>query len=386
MNRRPVEGVQSHEYAEVVTVARKHLNAAGGGALCVYHHGAPVLDLWTGFKDPAARTPWESDTMAMSWSTTKGVASTALHLLADRGLISYEEPIGTYWPEYAVNGKQQTTVRQLLSMEAGLFDIRHLIGDPRLILDHAGMAAALAGAAPAHQPGAKNAYHAFTYGWLVGELVRRVAGDSLGAFVQAEIAEPLGLDGCYVGTPTDQLGRVAAFPNLAPESQVVRVLAKAINPLTSLFGVSLARMASAFVPIDGNDVIRTTEFLQAEVPSVNGVFTARSLARLYAALGSDDGVDGVRLWSPETRAKVSEQQNDRRDRVVPVTVRWRLGYHCPFPRKRSSPSAFGFYGAYGSGVFADPERRLAVGLVCQQAKGLPLTKLIGPMVEAAGRV
>ena len=113
------------------------------------------------------------------------------------------------------------------------------------------------------------------------------------------------------------------------------------------------------------------------------MFTARSLARLYAALGSDDGVDGVQIWSPSTRRRATEAQSHRRDRVVPVKVGWRLGYHQPFPRTRTSPRSFGFYGAYGSGAFADPDRQLAVGLVVQEAQGLPLNRLVPRILDAA---
>ena len=122
-------------------------------------------------------------------------------------------------------------------------------------------------------------------------------------------------------------------------------------------------------------MIPTTEFLAAEVPAVNGVFTARSLARFYAALASPDGLDGVRLWSDTTRRAATEPQTRRRDLVVPLRMQWRLGYHQPFPTRRTSSSAFGFYGAYGSGGYADPGRRLAVGFVVQHAKGLPLPKI-----------
>lgn len=377
--------VQLPGYEKVAATATRLLDAAGGGALCVYHDGSPALDLWTGVKDPATAAPWEQDTMAMSWSTTKGIASTALHLLADRGQLGYDDRVSRYWPEFAVNGKEEATIRHVLSMEAGLYDIRHLIADPGMMLDNEAMVAALAAATPAHRPGVANGYHALTYGWLIGELVARVGGVSLGTFVRTEIAEPLGLDGCFVGTPDDQLHRVAAFPDLPPEKPIMRLIGRALDPITSIFGLSPRRIAAAFLPHGANEVIPTAAFLRAEVPSANGVFTARSLARLYAALGSDSGVDGVRLWTPETRRAVSEQQNSRRDLVLPIKVKWRLGYHRPLPRRKASRSAFGFYGAFGSGAFADPDRRLAVGLVLQQSRSVPLNRLVGPILEAAER-
>ena len=367
--------VVDRRFEAVTALARKSALAAGGGALCVYHDGVPVVDVWAGLRDPSGGMPWERDTMAMSWSTTKGITSTVLHMLADRGALDYGTPVATYWPEFAVNGKAAVTIRQFMAMEAGLYDVRHLIDDPLELLDHDTMARLLAATRPCHEPGRASAYHAFTYGWIAGELVRRVTGSTLGEFVQREITDPLGLDGCFIGTPPDELHRVAARPALSSEPRLARAVGKAIDPLTRLVGFSPARFAAAFLPRGGAAVIPTTEFLAAEVPAINGVFTARSLARVYAALGSVDGLDGVRLWSDNTRRQATEPQQRRRDLVVPIRTRWRLGYHQPFPTKHTSPSAFGFYGAYGSGGYADPGRHLAVGFVVQHAKGLPITKL-----------
>ena len=212
--------------------------------------------------------------MAMSWSTTKGITSTVLHMLADRGALDYDTPVATYWPEFAANGKGAVTIRQFMAMEAGLYDVRHLIDDPLDLLDHDTMAGHLAATRPCHEPGRASAYHTFTYGWIAGELVRRVTGSTLGAFAQSEIAEPLGLDGCFIGTPAAEFHRVAARPVLGPEPGLARGVAKVIDPLTRLVGFSPARIAAAFLPRGGGAVIPTTEFLAAEVPAVNGVFTA----------------------------------------------------------------------------------------------------------------
>lgn len=368
-------------FDDLAAQARSIMTRAGGGACCLYVAGRPVLDIWCGQRDPEPELPWHHDTMAMAWSTTKGVASTALHMLADRRRLDYDAPVAEYWPEFAAGGKQATTVRHVLAMEAGLYDIRHLIDDPRQMLDHEAMARALASAPPAHPPGTANGYHALTYGWLVGEIVRRITGDSLGRFVDLEMSEPLGLDGCFIGTPACQMARVAARPHLIPEPPSVRRLAKLVDPVLTRMGFSPARAASAFLPRGGSRLISTDEFLAAEIPSANGVFTARSLARLYAALGCDDGLDGVRLWTPDTRRRATARQNIRRDRVLGVKVGWLLGYHRPLPSKHASPSAFGFYGAYGSGAFADPDRSLAVGFVVREARGFPLAKLVPAINE-----
>ncbi len=367
--------MNEQRFAELAGLARRELRKAGGGAFCVYLDGAPVLDVWAGHRDPDSGDSWERDSMAMAWSTTKGVASTALHMLVDDGLLDYDDRVADHWPEFAAAGKGDVTVRHVLAMEAGLYDVRHLITDPRTLLDHQAMSDALAAAEPAHRPGEANAYHAITYGWLVAELVRRTSGESLGRFVVRRIARPLDLDGFHIGTPAAELPRVARRPKLAAEPAPVARLAKALDPTLRLVGVSPRRMAAAFVPRNAHQVIPTDEFLMAEVPSVNGTFTARSLARFYAALADDDGVDGVRLWTPATRRRATGQQNRRRDLVIPIRVGWLLGYHRPFPKRRTGDRAFGFYGAYGSGGFADPDRRLGVGLVVLEASGFPMAKL-----------
>ncbi|MFV0524493.1 MAG: serine hydrolase domain-containing protein [Acidimicrobiales bacterium] len=386
MSHAPSTMIVSPGFERLAQKARSVLENAGGGGLCVYHRGVPVVDLWAGVSDPATGTPWRAETMAMSFSTTKGIASACVHMLAERNLIDLDARVGEYWPEFAVNGKEATTVRNVLAMEAGLYDIRHLIDNPWLMLDHDEMARRLAAAAPAHPPGVANGYHALTYGWLVGELVRRQAGTTLGQFVQAEITEPLGLDGCYVGTPDHELARVAALPTQQPERAWMRRLARWVGPATTRLGFSPARTASAFFARDGGQVIGSREFLRPEIPAANGVFTARSLARIYAALGSSTGVDGVRLWSSTTRDVARAVQNSRRDLVIPVRMDWRAGFHRLFPMRRTPQGAFGFFGAFGSGGFAVPELSLAVGLVCQEGKRLPLNALVPPILKTVDRL
>ncbi|MFT5444247.1 MAG: CubicO group peptidase (beta-lactamase class C family), partial [Myxococcota bacterium] len=188
----------------------------GGAALCVYHRGEKVVDIWGGTRDDDGN-PWLGDTLALSYSTTKGVASTLIHILADRGLIDYDAPVSLYWPEFAAEGKDLITVRQLMSHEAGLYDIRHLVDDAQRMLDWTYMTDALAAAKPVHEPGTAHGYHGLTYGWLVGELAQRVTGKPFGELLQSEIAAPLGLGGLYVGLPEDQMHRRAKL--IIPASQ-----------------------------------------------------------------------------------------------------------------------------------------------------------------------
>ena len=167
------------------------LSAGGGAALCVYHRGECVVDTWGGVRNREG-DPWERDTLALSYSTTKGVASTLLHILVDRGLVDYDAPVAEYWPEFAAAGKDSITVRQVMCHEAGLYDVRGMIDHARRMLDWAYMTEVLAAARPAHEPGATHGYHGLTYGWLVGEIVERVSGMSFSEFLARELAEPLG--------------------------------------------------------------------------------------------------------------------------------------------------------------------------------------------------
>jgi CubicO group peptidase (beta-lactamase class C family) len=332
------------------------------------HRGEVVVDTWGGWADKDAGRPWAQDTLGIAWSTTKGMASLAVHLLADRGALSLEQPVAEYWPEYAAEGKERTLVRHVLAMEAGLFDVRHLVPDARSLLDWEEMTTRLAAARPAHVPGGACGYHALTYGHLAGELVRRVAGQSLGAFLEREVRWPLDLDGLFVGTPRNEHPRVAPVPRMGEVGPRAVAVAKGLNRVTRRrpLRVDLAALGGAGAP-NGFGVANTPEFLTAEVPSVNGTFTARSLAAVYANLAApDDAPD--RLLSADHVRLLGLEQNSGRDLVLPMQPRWRLGYHQPFPREAMSHRAFGFYGAFGSGAWADPTRELAIGFVLAEGR------------------
>jgi CubicO group peptidase (beta-lactamase class C family) len=339
-----------------------------------------VVDCWGGTRDREG-TPWRHDTLALSFSTTKGVAATLLHVLADRGLIEYDAPVRAYWPEFAAAGKERVTVRQVLAHEAGLYHVRDLIEDAREMLDGPRMAAALAGAAPCHPPGEAHGYHAFTFGCLVGELVERVAGRPFREVLESEIAAPLELDGLFVGLPEAELARRA---QLIPARRRGRLsspgfaLGRVLNR-----GLRLARLpfdfehtAAALMPkgIEALD-FGSEEVARATMPSVSGSFTARSLAKLYAALAAGGSLGGVRLLSPQTVARMSEVQNRGLGRVIPYPMHWRLGYHRVNALRVRVPRGFGHAGFGGSGAWADPDRELALALVLNSGAGSPFGDL-----------
>ncbi len=287
----------------------------GGAAICVYHRGRCVVDLWGGVRNRAG-DEWQQDTMAPSFSTTKGVASTLVHIMVDRGLLDYDARVASYWPEFARAGKQDITLRQVMTHQSGLYHIRQMIDHADRMLDWDYMVKAIERAKPIHPPGERTGYHGLTYGFLVGEVLQRVTGESFSSLVQNEIAGPLGLDGMYVGAPDEVHDRAAEliWSRAADCLRVVppsSALARRLGWLASMshdwvhsaLGVvgidfDLGSLLDALAPrgISGFK-FDSGEALRAALPALNGLFTARSLARMYAALAGGGELEGVRLIS-----------------------------------------------------------------------------------------
>ena len=359
-----IDGYVHPAFGGVTSLLDRYTGKEGsyGAAVSVYFQGEKVVDAWGGYRD-RSKAPWTEDTMAISWSTTKGVTSTALHVLADRGEVDYDAPVATYWPEFAQAGKEQVTIRQLLCHQAGLHRLRGVIDHADEMLDWDHMVERLA-AQPSDPPaGTRSGYHALTYGWLVGEVVRRVSGLGLGDFVQKELAQPLGLEGLHIGLPEEHRERVAPLmPGFTePSPRVADLLARGL-----LRFPPTRRMAEAGV-VDGvmelfHDV--SLRVLDAEIGAANGTFTARSLAKLYSAIANDGEQDGVRIFSPGRTRQMGTQQWSGRDYCIHFDMRWRLGYHQGFVAAARQPkAAFGHFGLGGSGAWADPQTRLAVAFV-----------------------
>jgi CubicO group peptidase (beta-lactamase class C family) len=366
----------------------------GGAAVCVYHHGVCVVDLWGGHRDAEGR-PWTRDTMAPSFSTSKGVASTLVHVMADRGLIDYDAPVADYWPEFAQNGKHGITVRHVLTHQSGLYHVRRMIDRADRMLDWAHMVRAIEQAAPLHAPGTHTGYHGFTYGFLVGELIQRVTAKPFPQVVREAIAEPLALDGLYIGAPADELHRAARL--LWPQRGALGLGASLLRWQGPLIGDALVESASlvqrlldlAPIQLDLPSILDALvprglsvfdfgadETLRASIPAANGLFTARALARMYAALACGGVLDGARLLSRETLAHATEVQvSTGRRLVIPFEMRWRLGYHGVFTTHGVPRLAFGHFGFGGSGAWADPRRELAVGFIVNSGMGTPFGDL-----------
>ncbi len=389
-----LDGTLHPDFTPVAEALRAQLrHNHGGAAVCVYHRGECVVDLWGGCRDASGR-PWTRDTMAPSFSTTKGVAATLLHVLVDRGLLDYDDPVSKHWPEFGQAGKERITVRQVLSHQSGLYHIRQMIDSAERMLDWEHMVRAIERTEPIHEPGRRTGYHGLTFGFLVGELARRVSGQPFPELVQEAIAKPLDLDGLYVGAPPEALPRAAEL--LWPDSVffgpraplpvdgpwivgATRVVAEGYRRTLALLGIQLdlQSVLDALAPRGiGAFDFGADKTLRVAIPAANGLFTARSLARMYAVLSAGGRLDGVQLLSRSTLARATEPQSEAPRRVVvPFDMRWRLGYHGIATTRGRLRTAFGHFGFGGSGGFAEPNRDLAVALIVNSGLGTPFGDL-----------
>ena len=333
-----------------------------GAAVAAYWRGEKVVDLWGGRRAPEGDAPWEQDTMVVVNSTTKGVSAMTLAVANARGWLDYDALVARYWPEFAQNGKENVTVRQLLGHEAGLVWLDEELPFERL-RDLDAVARVLARQKPAWPPGTRRGYHAMTVGLYMQEILRRVdpAHRSLGRFFREEIAGPLGLD-FYIGLPREIPDRRLAKLLLFSPARALRALPSTPGPLAFrvLWPWSLLRRSMLFADMDPND--RGT--LELELPAGNGVGTARAIARLYSVF-AEGGTELV--VGPETMARLTAPPTTfpTKDVVMGVPSYLSLGFLRPGPEPGfgSSPRAFGAPGAGGSFAFADPDARLGYAYV-----------------------
>ncbi|NEA10169.1 beta-lactamase family protein [Streptomyces sp. SID10692] len=358
-----------------------------GAAVCVYQDGRPVVDLWAGVADPDTGRPWERDTLQLVYSATKGVTATAAHLLAQRGALDLDAPVAEYWPEFAANGKVEIPVRWLLSHQAGLVALDEPVPLGEALAWHP-MTAALAAQCPQWIPGTAHGYHGRTWGWLVGEVIRRVSGRTPGCFFAEEIARPLGLD-FFIGLPAGERDRVSRMVYRKPDVDLTTVPEESVpEDLRDLVAAwrdpnSLSNRAFA-VTDPANIDFDSPEVQAAELPSSNGIGTAHALARMHAALIGE--VDGVRLLTPETLASATEEQASGQDRVMLAPSRFSTGYMLPTTTiPMTGPSAFGHTGRGGSLGFADPKHGIAFGYVMNHIIGGPEDLRATTLAEAVRR-
>ena len=309
--------------------------------------GRVVADLCGGWADKENRREWHPDTLVNVFSVGKGLIAACAARLAGQGKLDPEAPVRTYWPEFAAAGKDAVTLRHLLSHQAGLPAVRRRL-PPDAMLDWPVMTAALAAQEPWWQPGTGHGYHVNTFGFLVGEVIRRVTGRTVGTLLREEIAGPLGAD-VHIGLPRSEHGRVATFRWPGPPPEENREQLMQHNAYFNPPGLS------------GAGVINTPAWRAAEVPSANAHGTARGVARVYAALAGKKST----IVDPGALAGATTEQVHGEDLVLHRPSRFGLGFQLTQPERPLGPgqAAFGHFGAGGSLGFCDPDTGLAFGYV-----------------------
>ncbi|WP_037578999.1 EstA family serine hydrolase [Phaeacidiphilus oryzae] len=354
-----MEGRCDERFAAVRAAFEENFRSRGelGAAVAVRLGGELVVDLWGGWADPGRTRRWERDTVVNVWSTTKGATALCAHLLADRGLLDLDAPVAAYWPEFAAAGKSGVLVRHLLSHRAGLAGLRepHSLAD---LYDWELTTARLAATEPWWEPGTRSGYHALTYGFLVGEVIRRISGRLPSAFLAEEIAGPLGID-FTIGLPEKAADRAALLVRAPAEAAVGAPLPAEPSPLF------LAALAN---PLVGPDEANSAEWRAAELPAANGHATARAIAELYGIVAGRGAYDAEhRVLSPASAERIREGQGACRDLVLESGFRYEteIGLGLWLSGRTASygpnPRAVGHDGAGGSCGLADPEADLSLG-------------------------
>ena len=342
-------------------------NEEVGAAFALYHKGTKVVDLWGGIADVETGRPWEEDTLQLVFSTTKGVAAICLHLLAQRGDVDLDAPAAEYWPEFKAEGKENVPVRWLTCHRTGLpaFNKRIPLADA---LDWDKVTTHLAAETPIWEPGTTHGYHAVTYGWLVGEIIRRVTGKTPGKFFADELAGPLGID-FFIGLPESEEARTAKLVQMStltadgPSPEVLETLPQEMRDMIEAFTNPDSLTQRALNVCDPIMDFNSREVHAAEIPAANGIGTARGLAKLYASTVGP-GIDGTRVLSDATVADATTEQSNGPDKVLLVPTRFGSGFFLP---SDFSPlygeRSFGHAGAGGSLALADPDAEIGFAYV-----------------------
>jgi len=319
-----------------------------GASAAVFVDGEQVVDIWAGHVDEARTQPWQRDTIVNVFSTTKTMTALCALMLADRGELDLHAPVARYWPEFAEQGKGEIEVRQLLGHTSGLAGWEETLA-PEELADWERCTSLLAQQAPWWEPGTASGYHAVTQGYLVGEVVRRVTGRSLGTFFREEVAEPLGAD-FHIGLPEAEEGRAA--PLIPP-------------PAADLEAVSLPKMgvrALSNPPITG-DLTVEPWWRRAEIPAANGHGNARSVAAVQSIVSCSGEARGTRLLSDDGVAAIFEEQSNGTDLVLDVPLRFGMGYGLASETMPMGPRTCAWGGYGGSLVVSDLDARVTVAYV-----------------------
>ena len=365
----PLHGYCDPRFEEVRRVFQENLSSGSdlGAGVAFSLDGEIVVDLWGGYLDFEGRDEWESDTLVNLYSTTKGMIALCAQQLMERGQLDVDAPVAEYWPEFAAAGKEKIPVRQLLCHQAGLPAVRKPLAEGTLY-DWEAFTSALAAQEPWWEPGTRHGYHAITFGHLVGELIRRISGQSPGRFFHENIAAPLDAD-FHIGLPDTQHARTSDLHGSLVQGSGDRELPDSVpEPLKAFMRdmTDPATMTGAAFnnPRISPEAVNSAEWRRAEIPAANGHGTARSLARIYGAVARGGEVDGIRILESESIDRAILPQSEGPDAVLGgLPMRFGLGFMLRSLIMPLSPNAraFGHPGAGGSIGMADPDAGVGFG-------------------------
>jgi CubicO group peptidase (beta-lactamase class C family) len=346
-----VRGFVAERFSAVREAFEENLTSGAdvGASCCVTLEGETVVDLWGGFADEAKTRPWEKETIANVFSTTKTMTALTALLIADRGELDFDAPVARYWPEFAANGKERIKVSHLMSHSSGLSGMREPLTTEDLY-DWEKVTSLLAAQAPLWEPGTASGYHVTTFGYLIGEVVRRITGKTLGTVFREEIAEPLGAD-FHIGLPASEDARVAEIIPWALKPSDARPQFSEIQQMTFMN-----------MPFDVKTTLPTRAWRGAEIPAVNGHGNARSIAEIHSVLANGGVAKGKRLLSKAGSRKVLEQQIEGPDLVMAhlPPARFGLGFALPGPLlalELPNPNTIHWGGGGCSWIFIDMDAR-----------------------------
>ena len=374
-----ISGVCESEFSEIGDIFEDAVESGfdTGANIAIEHEGKMVVNLIGGYKDREGTDPWTNETILNVFSTTKAITAICIARLVDQGKLDLSNNVSEYWPEYACEGKENTKVSDFLCHRAGMFGFQG--GMPNFALsDWESWTNALANQAPFREPGSSQGYHALTYGWLVGEILRRVDGRSVGTYFEQEIAEPFGID-FKIGLSDEDLARCAdILPDAASESMILKILPYMPDFLLPDQLKLIKQILKggdykvAFQSFEDQNLTNTNEWRQAEIPSANGHGTAESLAKLFGILSTGCERDGKRIFSQDTLRYCLNPLSKGPDTVlfgaeINIGVGFDLGLGMTTIGQPPHPkSIFGHCGVGGSVAFGDPENQIGYGFLCNR--------------------
>lgn len=342
-----------------------------GAALAIRHEGGQVVDLWGGVEDERTREPWQQDTLGVGFSCTKGLVSILAARLVQEGRLDYDDRVMDYWPEFGTAGKEDVRVSDLLSHRSGVSAPRVHFGRED-VLDWSRVVSALAAQEPLWQPGSGYAYHAITHGWLVGEVIRRITGRSVGQYFAELVTTPLKAE-AWIGLPAALHSRVAHMHVGATLAELVRQQAKARTPGVTDWLLQAMTLGGAFTPelVTEHGGFNDPAVQSAEIPGAGGIATARALASIWSSTIIE--TDGVRLLDGDTIARATQVKSEGAPvwNVPGPWPRWGMGFQLDSePRRYLGASGFGHDGAGGQCAFADPEFGIGFAFLTNQMEAI----------------